>query len=442
MDLSFKQTLAIEYLEDNTTNEIIYGGSAGGGKSILGTYWILKMCYKYPGTRWLIGRAKLKTLTETTLLSLFEVMKTMGITSDHYNYNQQKNTILFSNGSQIFLKDLFHYPSDPNFDELGSLEITGAFIDECGQLTKKAWDITRSRIRYKLDENGLIPKMLGSCNPTKNWVYSEFYSPFVKDTLPQNKVFIQSLVTDNPFISKHYIENLQQLSEIDKQRLLYGNWEYSNDPSTLIEFDKIIEAFDNENAKKGDFYISADVARFGSDKTVIIVWDGLRAFKILSFAITSITDTVQIIQKLMQSHNIPASRVIADGDGIGSGVVDTLNCKDFVNNSRPLVENNVQVQYQNLKSQCYFHLAQKINDSELGIFTTDPATKDNIIAELEQVKRHKIDSDGKLAVLPKESVKALLGRSPDFADALMMRMYFEIQPKPIKNNLRRIASLI
>jgi len=55
--------------------------------------------------------------------------------------------------------------------------------------------------------------------------------------------------------------------------------------------------------------------------------------------------------------------------------------------------------------------------------------KDQIIEELEQVKRHNIDKDGKLAVIPKEKVKELLGRSPDFSDALMMRMYFELEPK-------------
>lgn len=439
MELSFKQTFALDYLEDTTTNEIIFGGSAGGGKSILGVYWILKNCYKYSGTRWLIGRAKLKTLTETTLLSLFEVMKQQGITSDQYQYNQQKNIIVFSNESQIFLKDLFAYPSDPNFDELGSLEITGAFVDECNQITAKAWNIVRSRIRYKLDENGLIPKMLGTCNPSKNWVYSDFYNPSQRDELPENKVFIQSLVTDNPYISQHYITNLQQLQEVDKQRLLYGNWEYSDDPSLLIEFDKILQAFDNQSAKRGKKYLTADVARFGSDKTVIMVWDGLAVLKILSFPITSITDTVQIIQKNMRDYNIPVQNVIADGDGVGGGVVDILRCKDFVNNSKPLPEQNKTVQYQNLKSQCYFHLAEKINNGEISIPNSEH--KQTIIEELEQVKRYKVDSDAKLAVLPKESVKMLLGRSPDFADALMMRMYFELKPI-IKNDLRAIASLL
>ena len=64
----------------------------------------------------------------------------------------EKNTITFPNGSVILMKDLFAYPSDPNFDELGSLEITGAFIDEVNQISVKARNIVKSRIRYKLND--------------------------------------------------------------------------------------------------------------------------------------------------------------------------------------------------------------------------------------------------------------------------------------------------
>jgi phage terminase large subunit len=179
----------------------------------------------------LIGRSSLKTLKETTLQSFFEVCKMQGLKAEtHYRYNQQSNTISFPNGSQILLKDLFLYPSDPNFDELGSLEITDAFIDECNQTVEKAFNVVKSRIRYKLDENNLIPKMLGSCNPAKNYVYHRFYKPAKDNTLQRDRQFIQALVSDNPDISKHYRENLMGLDETSKQRLLYGNWEYDDDP--------------------------------------------------------------------------------------------------------------------------------------------------------------------------------------------------------------------
>lgn len=209
MELSIKQTIALDHLEDNTTLELLFGGGAGGGKTALGVYWQLKNRLKYPNTRGLIGRAVLKTLKETTLVSLFQIAKMQGLESGkHYKYNGQSNQIEFFNGSVILLKDLFAYPSDPNFDELGSLEITDAFIDEANQVTDKAKNIVRSRIRYQLDENNLIPKILYTCNPAKNWVYSDFYKPQLDGTLPTSKKFIPSLIDDNPFISKHYKESL------------------------------------------------------------------------------------------------------------------------------------------------------------------------------------------------------------------------------------------
>lgn len=94
---------------------------------MLGSFWILKCALKYAGTRWVIGRAALKTLKETTLNTFFEVCALQSIQPEaHYKYNEVKSRIRFFNGSEVLLKDLGHYPSDPNYDELGSLEITGA----------------------------------------------------------------------------------------------------------------------------------------------------------------------------------------------------------------------------------------------------------------------------------------------------------------------------
>ena len=427
MKLSIKQTIALDYLEDNITTEIGYGGGAGGGKSILGCYWQIKKRLKYPDTRGLIGRASLKTLKETTLQSFFLVAKLQGLKNGiHYKYNAQSNIITFHNGSLIYLKDLFLYPSDPNFDELGSLEITDCFIDESAQISKKAKDIIGSRMRYNLEPYDLKPKLLWTSNPSKNWNYSEFYLLHKKNELPKYRKFVQSLVTDNPHIDKNYTENLEKLPEIDKQRLLYGNWEYDNDPARLIEFENISNSFTNDFIEGGKRYITADIARFGSDKAVVILWSGFRAEKIFEFAKSSITELASFIKKLANEYRIPMSNVVCDEDGVGGGVVDILSCCGFVNNSKPFEENNVIVQYSNLKSQCYFHLANKINNNEIFI-CSESTQQETITQELEQVKRANVDKDGKLSIVSKDKVKELLGRSPDYADALMMRMYFEFK---------------
>ncbi|MFM2204485.1 MAG: Flavobacterium phage 11b [Bacteroidota bacterium] len=426
MRLLIKQEHAVYYLKDKVTKEVLYGGAAGGGKSALGVLWLIEQCQSYPKTRWLMGRSKLKTLKETTLNTFFELTSKLKLSND-YNYNSQTGVITWNNGSEILLKDLYSYPADPNFDSLGSLEITGAFIDECNQLSFKAWQIVTSRIRYKLNDYNLTPKILGSCNPAKNWTYSKFYIPTANGTIQPTRKFIQSLPTDNPNLPHSYLESLLALDENSKQRLYYGNWEFDNDPARLIDFDKIQNIFTNDFVDEGDKYISADIARYGSDKMVILVWSGFRVIEIFTLDKSSVTETAQAIKDLMNKHKVPLSNVVADEDGVGGGVVDIVKCKGFVNNSKALKEDNTVVEYQNLKTQCYYKLAELIQSNKLYINCNDSDVQDTISKELEQVKRDKIDQDGKLRILPKEKVKELIGHSPDYSDALAMRLYFELR---------------
>ena len=416
------QETAIEYLFDDTTNDVLFGGAAGGGKSFVGCSWLIIMALRYPKTRYLIGRSKLDTLKKTTFNTFTEVCSNWSLLAGkHYTFNASTNIISFYNGSEIILKDLFLYPSDRNFDSLGSLEITAAFIDEANQITEKAKNIVASRIRYKLDEYGIIPKMLLTCNPSKNWCYTEYYRPAKAGTLPPHRKFIQSLVDDNQYISKHYKGQLEKLDRLSKERLLYGNWEYDASDTNLINYDSILNLF-TQKGKEGEMYITCDVARFGKDKTVIMVFSGLQVIKIRTFDKSSVVEVADEIRSLQSEYSINLHNIIVDEDGVGGGVKDILRCKGFVNNSKPLKNEN----YQNLKTQCYYKLSDLVNKGQVGIDTKDINIRQYIIEELEQVCMHHPDKDNKLQIVPKDTIKAILGRSPDFSDALAMRCYYEI----------------
>lgn len=433
MILTKKQTIALDYLQDEKTNEVGYGGGAGGGKSLLGCYWQLKQRMKYPGTRGLIGRSKLKTLKETTLRTFFEVAQMQGLVNGtHFKYNSQSSQINFTNGSDILLKDLFLYPSDPNFDELGSLEITDYYIDESAQITKKAKEIVQSRVRYKLTENDLIPKGLWTSNPSKNWNYTDFYIPSRNGTLESNKQFVQSLVTDNPFISPHYIQNLKNLSKADKARLLDGDWEYDDNPNALCDYDNIMAIFDNDHVLiTGDYYLTADIARFGSDKAHIFVWDGWVIIEKHSFDISALTDLQSCINTMRIKYGIPKNKCVADADGVGGGVIDNTGINGFVNNAKATKkpDNDYHENYANLQVQCIYYLAKMINTNKV-YFDCDLSDKDKdeIAQELEYMIGDNKDAK-KLNVKNKEWIKSQIGRSPDWRDTMFMRAWFDIQPK-------------
>jgi len=424
MQLLPKQQNAVYYLKDDETKELLYGGAAGGGKSALGVLWLIECCQKYEGSRWLMGRAKLKALKETTLNTFFELSSKLGIT-DQFKYNAQANVIYWNNGSEILLKDLFSYPSDPNFDSLGSLEICGAFIDECNQVVYKAWQIVTSRCRYKLNEFGIIPKVLGSCNPAKNWTYKEFYKASRDNNLRTHQKFIQALPTDNPHLPQSYLDSLLSLDKNSKQRLYYGNWEYDDDPSTLIDMDSISDYWNPIHLKQeGNKYLTIDVARKGKDTTVFRVWHGWVCIYRESIDKSGLDYVVQRAKDIQQKYGISRSNTVADEDGVGGGVVDFLHCTGFVNGSRALNDEN----YNNLKSQCGFKMAQKIVKREVGEICNDSTVKEVTSEEMEQVKQKDIDKDGKVVLVGKDVVKQMIGRSPDEWDSIMMRYYFEIRP--------------
>lgn len=428
MELNLKQTIALDYLEDNVTEELLYGGAAGGGKSILGSYFLLKQALKYDETRWLMGRESLTTLKETTLISFFKVCKMQGLMANvHFKYyDNPKNFIAFNNGSIILLKDLGYYPADPEFDELGSLEITGGFIDEAPQVKVKAKNVVKSRCRHMISDYGLVPKMMYGCNPAKGWCYTDFYKPSKDGTLAPDKQFIQAFVTDNPDIDKTYKANLLKLPKNLKERLLYGNWEYDDDPTVLCDYDAICDCFSNAHVPKGDKAISADLAMQGRDSFIAGSWEGLVCTIEIDKPKASGKEIETDLKGLMERKGVGRSQTVADSDGLGAYLESYLTgIKEFHGGASPVNKE----EYANLKSECAYELAARINNREIHIICNDEQ-KQLIIEELGVLKADNVNADErKKRIIKKDAMKELLGRSPDYLDMLLMRMVFIVKPK-------------
>ena len=182
-----KQHQAFQKLFDDKTREVYFGGAAGGGKSYLGALWLIQNCYRYPGTRWFIGRNELSRLKKSSYVTFQKACTNLGIPRSDWRLNGQDNFIEFNNGSVIDLLDLVHKPSDEMYERFGSLEYTGGWIEEAGEVNETAYEVLKSRIgRYRNDDYDLYPaKLLVTCNPKKNWLYREVYKPWKEKRLIQ-----------------------------------------------------------------------------------------------------------------------------------------------------------------------------------------------------------------------------------------------------------------
>jgi len=433
-----KQKSVVALWLDKITSDIVYGGSKGNGKSYLGVSLIFGDALIYPETHYFIARKSLTNLRKFTIPSIHEVFNHWEVGPEYWTYNGQDSYFKLYNGSKVYLLDATYLPSDPEYYRFGSMQMTRGWIEEAGEFEEPCKNNLAASIgRWKNDVYGLHPKLLQTCNPAKNYLYRQYYKPFRAGTLEPWRQFVQALPTDNKKLPAGYLENLERtLSKNERERLLLGNWEADTDPAALIDYEKGCDVFNNSHVPGGRKCITADIARLGGDRIVIIEWDGLRG-KVSAYKREKLTVTTTNIDAARHRLGVGKMDVIVDSDGMGSGVEDFGGFKGFINNSRPMADPKkptdangkpIVENFDNLKSQCGFRMAELINSNQIYLEAPEEF-QPLIIEEFEQVKQKALDSDLKKGLMPKDKIKEAIGRSPDFWDAILMRIYFELKPK-------------
>ncbi len=160
--------------------------------------------------------------------------------------------------------------------------------------------------------------------------------------------------------------------------------------------------------------VGVDVARFGADRTVIVVRRGATVVDMQvfhGFANTEVADEVQAVV-----HEQRPKQLNVDATGVGSGVVDILNQEGhpvygFHGAGAPVDEADTCA---NLRAEGYWTLARRFRDHTIRIPRDAELT-----AELASL-RFRYNSRGKVLMESKESIKRRGLPSPDRADALML----------------------
>jgi len=180
-----------------------------------------------------------------------------------------------------------------------------------------------------------------------------------------------------------------------------------------------------------------------------MVWDGWVVVRIMVFYKSEAHEIVEAIEQCRQTFKIGKSMVLVDQDGVGDGTVKLGGYQGFHGGAQPLVEpeTNIKEYYENLKTQCYYRIAKRINENEIKITISSETVivagnrstqlkvggkvvdiRELIKEDLRAIKRAKIDMEGKKKINSKDQQKILThGRSPDFGDTIMMREWFELQ---------------
>lgn len=404
------------------------------------------MCVKYPGSRWLMGREELKRLKQSTLLTLLKVMRDHGLRAGvDYRYNKIDSYVeIIKYGSTIYLKDLAHKPSDPEFDDLGSAEFTGAFVDEAQQITAKAYNVIISRLRYRTKEWGIPGRLLMTCNPSRGFLKDYFYTPWKEGRLEEQRAFVQSLVHDNKKIGKQYIDALGRLDPATKRRLLMGDWDYEDAPDQLVPNLWVDRSITGVVDTSRGTYLGVDVAREGDDKTMLALVQGITLVDLHEVKI-NIQDHDDISGKIaeyvidyMKREDVGYRDVIIDAVGNGGGVLDAMRARGYFINTFKGSETPETIvdsfEFRNKRHEAGWRLRESFQNNEIKLLEGLPELQ--MLTDEITAFKFSTEKEPYIDILKKSEVKKLLNRSPDRFDALSMANYLRTSKlKPISRDL-------
>lgn len=174
--------------------------------------------------------------------------------------------------------------------------------------------------------------------------------------------------------------------------------------------------------------LGVDVARQGTDRTVIFPRQGLVAFKP---KILRIPNTMQVATIVAQAADKwGADAIFVDGTGgYGAGVIDRLRELGYVVHEVQFAGRAINPDYFNKRSEMAFEMAKWVKEQQ-GALPDIPDLETELCA-----LTYRFQGD-KFRLSEKDEIKDEIGESPDLADALGLTFAFPVAPRSQADRLR------
>jgi hypothetical protein len=201
--------------------------------------------------------------------------------------------------------------------------------------------------------------------------------------------------------------------------------------SSLFSPSLIADAIDEPPApsKYSILRLGVDVARFGSDKTVVASCSGVTAQIEESWSgvdtVSSAYKVLDIAERLKEERKAPWVEIRVDGVGLGAGVIDTLNARAALlpdpwftvyemhgSASPPANVGGSVYGFYNARAYWFDQLRQKMRNGSVKLIDPDELISDDLKMVFYSIK------NGRLLIASKEAMRSEYGRSPDLADAV------------------------
>ena len=234
--------------------------------------------------------------------------------------------------------------------------------------------------------------------------------------LREGAVVVKCNWNDNPWFTEKLAKDREADYKFnpDLARHIWEGEYLSQADNAVMSRIAVHEAMEREVEEEGDYQIAVDVARYGSDSSIISMRKGLKLKELKEYKNMSLVELCGHIEVMAgNNHNMT---IKVDETGVGGGVVDILQSRGYKNviginfGSKPQDTDK----FADLPSEmwCTFPISDVslINDSGLFHELTD--------------RRFSYDHKARRVVESKDSYKARNnGKSPDKADSVLMLFY-------------------
>lgn len=208
------------FLLMNTVFEILYGGAAGGGKSVVQLMGALQFV-DVPGYNALLLRKTYADLVQPdALLDMAKKWLMPFVERNEVHWSDKEKKFTFP--STAILKFGYLESDNDKFQYQGA-QYQYIGVDECTQIIPSGYRYLFSRLRK--------PKWLkvplrfrATANPGGE--YGEYYYERFFGDNSGDRLFMGATLDDNPFLDKEeYIRSLDELDPVTREQLLHGNWQ-------------------------------------------------------------------------------------------------------------------------------------------------------------------------------------------------------------------------
>ena len=338
--------------------------------------------------------------------------------------NEQKLSILLPNGATIRI-----FGAD-NPDALRGLYFDGVVIDEVAQIKPTLWGEV---IRPALADRKGWAAFIGT--PKGINLFSQIYDQalnLMSKGDPDWCAMLYSVEQTHVIDEKELAALKVEMSENEFRQEFLCDFSAAQD-NGLIPIDDIRAAankFYRESEYMGAPLIyGIDVARFGSDASVIFKRRGLVAFEPI---VIRKFDNMALADRIAVEMSKEKPDAVFIDSGAGQGVIDRLRQMRFDVVEVPFGAQAVdKEQFANRRMEMWWHMAQWIKQG--GAIPPDPVLQGDLGAPT-----YGYTPKGPKILEAKDKLKERIGRSPDLADALALTFAAPVAPKLSRSMERAI----